>query len=84
MLQTPILIPQPSALVWLMCPLFPKLHPPFLLPTMAFSSPCHGFEGKLTFPFEASLDLALREALPGHPLPRTVPEGATWLYSSSL
>ena len=40
---------------------------------MVFSSPWHGFEGKLTFPSEASSDLALQEALPGQPLLHAAP-----------
>ena len=56
---------QPPAPAWLMCPLFPKSHSPFLLPTRAFSSPWCVFEGKLTFLSQASSDLGLCEALPG-------------------
>lgn len=56
---------QPPAPAWLMCPLFPKPHSPFLLPMRAFSSPWCVFEGKLTFLSQASSDLALCEALPG-------------------
>lgn len=65
-------------------PFFPKPHSPFLLPTVAFSSPWCGFEGKLTFPSKPSLDLALQEALPGQPLPHAAPGRATLLYASSV
>lgn len=65
-------------------PFFPKPHSPFLLPTVAFSSPWCGFEGKLTFPSKASLDLALLEALPGQPLPHAALGRATLFYARSV